>query len=338
MSQGQQQRQAAPAATATKASATAKSELDKLIEKSVTFTPFGESKQITINAAQVMHVLVTPTKSGLLPSQTVVQQFLRMCEAGGLNPWVRDAFLVGYETNGVATWSLITSIQALLKRSESNPNFDGIMAGVIVQTANGDVVDREGAFKLNGDKILGAWAKVLRKDRKIPFVSRINFEVFDQGHSRWRKDPGGMIVKCAKAAALRDAFPGQIGGCYLDEEFQQEMARSLVKNGATQVPANPNDLRALTQRAVARQSQQQQEPVTMSAGELPLEEYVSPLDDNAPSLIERACASLRAATDHASLEAIFEGVFGDGSASEWTAEDVEVAKKVRDARGKELMQ
>ena len=58
MSQGQQQKQAAPAATATgKPASQPQSEFDKLMAREVTFTPFGESKPITLNAAQVMHIL-----------------------------------------------------------------------------------------------------------------------------------------------------------------------------------------------------------------------------------------------------------------------------------------
>ena len=76
----------------------------------------------------------------------------------------------------------------------------------------------------------------------------------------------------------------------------------------------------------------------MAAGELPVEEYHSPMDEGAPSLLERACASLRAATDFQALDSIYDSLFGEGSAAEWTAEDVEVAKKVRDERGRELMQ
>lgn len=341
MSQGQQQKQAAPAATATgKPASQPQSEFDKLMAREVTFTPFGEAKPITLNAAQVMHILAVKTKSGKTPTPADVDKFLKLCQARGLNPWVGDAFLLGYDTRDGAQFSLITSIQALLKRSEASPFFDGIMAGLIVKDAAGNVVDRDGAFKLKGDEILGAWCKVFRKDRSIPFVNRINFEVYNQGFSRWLKDPGGMIVKCAKAASLRDAFPTQIGGCYIDEEFQQEIVREMVKHGASPVKPNPSDLRSLTQRAVARVQEHASEasaPV-MAAGELPVEEYHSPMEDGAPSLLERACASLRAATDFQSLDAIYDSLFGEGSSAEWTAEDEAVAKQVRDSRGKELMQ
>lgn len=193
----------------------------------VEYVPFGEKNTIRLTESMVRQYLEVRTKSGKAATPADVRTFLEMCAAQGLNPWVRDAFLVGYDVGEGANFSLITSHQALLKRAEFSPQFNGMESGVIVTYAENpkDAADdntqlREGDFVFDSEILLGAWAAVYRRDRDKPFRDRLHISVFNTTKSRWSKDPAGMIVKCAEASVFRKAFPSSLAGLYCQEEME----------------------------------------------------------------------------------------------------------------------
>lgn len=216
-----------------------------LEEKSVTYIPLGEKKEMTLTFGQVVRLLVTPTKKGKLPTNGDVLKFMKLCEARLLNPWVGDAYLVGYDTDDGPVFNLITSYQALLKRAELNPQYDGMAGGVMV-LVQGNVAEKEGTFILPGaETLLGAWARVFRKDRSVQTYVNVDLKPYDTGRSRWTKDRPGMIVKVGKSAGLREAFPNQCGGMYTREEFDALeagiMAPSHKVQGSEIKPLNGMD-------------------------------------------------------------------------------------------------
>lgn len=217
-----------------------------IVEHAVEFTPLGESDPVKLTHNMVLAYCVSPTRSGAMPSKRDVTNFIMLCKARRLNPFVGDAFLVGYDSQQEgAKFSLITAHQALLKRAEAEQAFDGLEAGIIVFDADKNIAHRKGAMRMPGDKIIGAWATVYRKDRSHPTEVTVEFEPYNTNRSRWKIDPAGMIVKVAKDAGLREAFPSTLGGMYGEEEMD------AVRQGkATDVPL-PNGssrLSALTER------------------------------------------------------------------------------------------
>ncbi len=184
----------------------------------ITYVPFGESKEITLKLSHVENFIQVRTKSGVSASKEDIVKFVMLCKAQLLNPWVRDAYLVGYDGHDGPTFSLIVAYQALAKRAEANEAYDGIDAGIIVEF-EGKIIDRVGAFSHPGENLIGAWAKCYRKDRSHPFEVRIKRESYDKRRSRWKDDPEGMLVKVARAASLREAFPTIVGGLYVEEEL-----------------------------------------------------------------------------------------------------------------------
>src|SRR5689334_18978646 len=77
-------------------------------ETTYQFVPLGESDPITLTVSRVKQFLCTPTKSGKHPTNEQVVKFIMLCKAQGLNPWLNDAFLVGYDSQDGPTFSLIT--------------------------------------------------------------------------------------------------------------------------------------------------------------------------------------------------------------------------------------
>jgi phage recombination protein Bet len=190
----------------------------QLATQSVSFTPFGQSEELTVTFQDVRELIAVKTRQGKGPSDKDVNMFLHLCKASGLNPYVKDAYLLGYDSRDGPVFNIISSIKALEKRADAHPQFDGIESGLVVVSGDGEIKDIPGAMRLPGFDIIGGWAKVWRKDHRLPHEARLELSVYSSGKSRWQADPAGMIVKCSKAAAYREAFPTELGGIYTSEE------------------------------------------------------------------------------------------------------------------------
>lgn len=226
--------------------------------QSVTYKPLGSDEELTLNGDMVLNWLVNKTKNGHEPSKQDVAKFIRLCAANKLNPWVGDAYFLGYDTNDGPQWNLITSIQALLKRAEANKDFDGIQAGVCLLGKDMEIIERKGSLIVEEENLVGGWAIVKRKNTNDAFYESLSFKVYNTGKSRWGKDPAGMIVKCARAAVLRMAFPS-MAGCYLAEEFDK----------ITDFDEH------LADRAAERQAQQQVNTITRANAPKTVEDIVA---------------------------------------------------------------
>lgn len=203
-------------------------------ERMIEYVPLGETEAIKLSLGMIRKYIARPTRNGVMPTDQDLMQYLMLNKARGLNPWVGDSYLIGYDSQGGATFSLITAIQSLFKRAELNPAFQGMTYGVIVK--NGDTVSYlEGDFVPPGMVLLGGWAKVFRSDRSVPIYDALNLGPFDKANQQWKKDPAGMIVKCAQASVLRTAFPSQCGGLYTSDEIERRMTveGTVVKQETT---------------------------------------------------------------------------------------------------------
>ncbi len=204
-------------------------------ERLIEFTPVGCTDKIKLSVKIVQNLIAVPTKSGRTCSERDALKFIMLCAARKLNPFEGDSFLVGYDGVNGPEFSLITAHQALMKRAEVHPEFDGMESGVIIQ--HGEFTkDLEGDFHTDDQPLVGAWAKVYFKTRKYPSTDRIALKNFIKRNRDgeptkfWRENPSGQLVKCVEASALRKAFPTMCGGMYLREEI------SLLGEGIGVIP------------------------------------------------------------------------------------------------------
>jgi phage recombination protein Bet len=188
-------------------------------DRSIEYIPFGSDTKIKLSIAIVKNTVAIPTKQGKLPNDAQILRFIMMCQAQRLNPYAGDAYLVGYDGPDGPVFSLITAHQAILKRAEVSEDFAGMESGLIIKDEEGKISEIQGDFYLQGQAVLGGWAKVYHKKRKdFPFYRRIRMERFNTGRAQWKVDAAGMICKCAEADALRSAFPTMLGGLYMAED------------------------------------------------------------------------------------------------------------------------
>lgn len=168
--------------------------------------------------------------------------FFQLCKVNKVNPFLKEAYLIKY---GSMPATIVLDYKVLQQIAEENPSFNGMRHGIIVQTAKGDVIKRsseDGAFLLKGETLVAGYCAVYRKDRDNPTFVTASFEEFKgvkkdgTANSNWETKPCFMIVKVAKAQALREAFPNMVGSnVYTPEEMDSVKAPSTQAEGKTNV-------------------------------------------------------------------------------------------------------
>ena len=203
----------------------------------VEFVPFGTKDKIQLSIEIVKRLVAVKTKSGKTASDEDAFRFMLLCQARKLNPFEGDCYLIGYDSQHGASFSLITSHQAFLKRAELHPEFDGLESGTIV-LRDAKITDLIGDWHMPNDKILGGWATVHFKTSQAPDDEATPTRTLQQKlRQSGNNDPAGMIVKCAEADALRSSFPTMLGGMFVE----QEMTETRDRRAASRVPGNGGD-------------------------------------------------------------------------------------------------
>ena len=154
-----------------------------------------------------------------------IELFINLCKFQRLNPFTREAYLVKYDGSKPA--QMVTALGAFMRMADEQPNYEGIEDGIIVQTVDKKIVDREGCIMYPGETLLGGWAKVYRSDRKFPASIRLDLKEYSKGQSTWNSLPKTMINKCAKVAALRKAFPSTYQGLYSEDEIKNTVVPEM---------------------------------------------------------------------------------------------------------------
>lgn len=177
----------------------------------ITFKANGED--VKLSPKMIKDYLVAG--NGQVTDQEVVM-FLSLCKFQHLNPFLREAYLIKY---GTSPATVVVGKDVLLKRAMRSEKFGGLSAGVIVVNTNNEIEEREGTFVLEGENLVGGWAKVLIKDYDVPFYSSVSLKEYSTGKSNWLTKPATMIRKVAMAQALREAFPEEMSNLYEQEEM-----------------------------------------------------------------------------------------------------------------------
>lgn len=207
----------------------------------VTYKVNGENIRLT--GSMVQNFLANGN-SRITQQETMM--FLTLCKYQKLNPFIKEAYIIKF---GNSPAQIIVSKEAFMKRAEANPNFDGFKAGCIA--TNVDDIDpryTQGAFILPDETLLGGWAEIYRKDRKIPTrveISLSEFQKMKNGHpsSTWASMPATMIRKTAIVNALREAFPNDLGAMQTedDKEVEDETPKNASQASQDNI-TNINDL------------------------------------------------------------------------------------------------
>lgn len=202
----------------------------KQSSKVVEYESNGET--VKLSAETIRNYLVSG--GGNVTDQEVMM-FLTLCKYQHLNPFLKEAYLIKF---GNSPATIVTGKDVFTKRAKRNKDYKGKQAGIIVQDANGQIVEREGTFYLPDEKIVGGWAKVYIDGYEKPEYASVSFDEYagrksnGELNSQWATKPATMIRKVALVQALREAFPEDFGGMNAPEEIAE--ANEIAFDTATQ--------------------------------------------------------------------------------------------------------
>lgn len=187
-------------------------------ELSVTYEVNGE--QIKLTPKIVQDYIVGTDAQITIPE---FKFFTELCKARKLNPFLKEAYCIKYGNNPA---QIVVGKDAILKRAVLNPKYDGMESGVIVTDEKGSVIERQGTFRLENEKLVGGWARVYRKDWSHPIYCSVSFDEVAQRksngslNSNWNNKGATMVEKVAKVRALRETFVEDLSGMYEADEIE----------------------------------------------------------------------------------------------------------------------
>nr|DAI29168.1 MAG TPA: RecT protein [Caudoviricetes sp.] len=209
-----------------------------------------------------------------LLTEKQVGQALSLIKGRNLNPLANEVYIVAYKKKtGGTEFSLIVSKEAFLKRAAQNPNYEGFEAGVVTVDEEGIMHERKGAIMLPGDTLVGGWARVYRKNFKVPVEIFVSRDEYDKKQSTWDAMPATMIRKTALVNALREAFPEDLSNMYTEDDGRETFDR--IKDVTPQEPQESREDVVARKMAQIEQFNKEQEVTRTS-------------QDPEPELVEEA--------------------------------------------------
>lgn len=167
-------------------------------------------------------------------SDTEFSYLSAVCKNYGLNPYLKEIYAIKFG-NQPATF--IIDYKVLQQAADREPMFDGMKTGVLYLDKNGEEKERNGAYILTGETLIGAWCEVYRKDRNHAnrvyalYSECCQYTKDGNPNSNWKNKPVFMTVKVAKTWALRETFPNWFSpSTYTTDEIEpsDELKKSNI--------------------------------------------------------------------------------------------------------------
>lgn len=146
------------------------------------------------------------------------EMFAQFCQSTRLNPFKREIWFI--KVNGRV--QMMTGINGFFSIANSHPQYDGLECDLEFDEKTGQPTK--------------ATARAHRKDRKFPAVGIALLRESKGGSPIWNTQPSVMLSKVAKARALREAFPQEMGGLYTEDEMPREYAAVVTEVVKTTTP------------------------------------------------------------------------------------------------------
>lgn len=190
----------------------------KFDQHSITFK--AGNSEVKLSPQTVKNYLVSGDASNVTDQEIVM--FINLCKYQGLNPFLREAYLIKYGTQPA---TIVTGKSAFEKRAARCDRYKGFDAGVIVYNPDTGLENRSGTVVLKDEELVGGWAEVYVDGYHKPVKAAVSLEEYTGRkkdgtvNSQWASKPATMIRKVAKMQALREAFPDNFEGMYGAEEM-----------------------------------------------------------------------------------------------------------------------
>lgn len=181
----------------------------------------SDGQEVTLNPSIIANWILGGNTANVPESEYA--RVIMTCAARGLNPLAGDVAVQPHwnKRKNCNELSLVMTKDYFQRRAESNPKYDGKEYGIVVLSADGRPVRREGCgiYPELGEQLLSGWCRVHVKGHSVPEYAEASFSEYNTGMSLWLSKPATMIAKVAKSQALREAFPNEFQGLYEPEEI-----------------------------------------------------------------------------------------------------------------------
>lgn len=217
------------------------------------------------------------------------EYFCAFAQRVELDPLLKQVWLVPRKQKDPVTRAWVEKMEPMVAeigmraRADRLPDYRGTTGDYVcegdefmIDAGAGTVHHRysNDARRKAGNKVIGAWARVEREGRRdtvvyVTFDAKVQ-TYFDYDSKKqvptpfWIKDPGGQTAKCARAAALRLAYPDVFSGMFIAEESRSEGAEDLPTD-ETKPAATASD--AMEKRLREKLGVQKVEPKPLGSGE-----------------------------------------------------------------------
>ena len=157
--------------------------------------------------------------------------YMGLCKSRGLNPFIRDCYLIKYGSNDAA--AIIVSIDYYRKRARAQADCKGWRCGIVVLNRENEIENREGCIILDGETLLGGWFEALpdgytyAMKKVVPLARYIKRTKEGKVTRFWSEEnQPEQICKVAESQGLRATWPDEFQGLYTDAERESMEAQA----------------------------------------------------------------------------------------------------------------
>ncbi len=180
-----------------------------------------DGQEISLGFETIRAYLVSGKKELVTPQELMF--FMGLCKSRGLNPFKKDAYLIKYSNDPAA---IVTSIDFYRSRARAQKDCKGWKSGIIVQTEDGKLTERDGEIILDGEKLVGGWFEAQPDGWAFPMKHTVNLRPYIKKRSDgeitrfWGEDnQPSQIRKVAESQGLRRAWPDEFQQMFTEEEI-----------------------------------------------------------------------------------------------------------------------
>ncbi len=148
------------------------------------------------------------------------QTFLALGRATGLNPFLREIWIIKYKENAPA--SIFISRDGYRKSAQCQADYDYHVCDAVYANDQFMFADNRVYHKyqaVDRGALVGAYCFVKRKTSTQPHYQYVEAIEYRQFQSVWKEKPATMLKKVAEAQALRMAFQNIYVGTYSEYEM-----------------------------------------------------------------------------------------------------------------------
>jgi phage recombination protein Bet len=174
----------------------------------------SRGQEVVLTAEIVREFLVTGKKE--LVSNQEITYFLAQCQARQMNPFVKDCYLVKFDTNPAA---IIVAIDYYRSRARSAKDCVGWEVGVICLDKKTGGLRYSKGLVLPHEELVGAWFRARPTGWHVDCELEVNLSGYVKDNAFWKGGKAAtMIAKVAESQGLRRVWPDLFQGTYTAEE------------------------------------------------------------------------------------------------------------------------